>query len=250
MKHAPFVPLVAAQLAAGEYLVAREMARQGIERFGDVTRLWECRGLAAWMLDQDGEARHALESASVLAPLHPLSQCALLDLYARGGDWRAAGSIAEFLGAEARAASLLAAVTDDRARLGGVELALRACLALTEETPDHDRGQFAVAWCLGRLGASWEQLVEPLALAMDLAPHCLHYRLNLAFAWADGGRWSRAYELLREVEVAEVCCPCWLTRMGDVFQRAGDAPKALACSRHLELISAEEAGLEKRHRPG
>jgi hypothetical protein len=237
MKPTAFVKLVAAQLAEGEYHVAIDMACEGLRRFGDVTRLWECRGLAAWMLDQDGGASYALESASVLAPLHPLSQCALLDLYARGGDWRAAGAIAEFLGAEHQAASLLAAVTGGDSRLGGIDLALRACLALAAEAPDHDRAQFGVAWCLARQGASWERLVEPLALAMDLAPGRLHYRLNLAFAWADGGRWSRAYELLREVEVGDVCCPCWLSRMREVFEEAGDAPRARACSRRLQAVS-------------
>jgi hypothetical protein len=244
-----FVKVVAAQLTAGECRVALEMAWEGLQEFGDVTRLWECRGLAAWMLDQDGEARYALESASVLGPLHPLSQCALIDLYGRNGDWRAAGVIAEFLGTEVQAAALLAAVTAEGERFGGIDLALRACLALTQEDPTHDRAQFAIAWCLGRMGASWERLVEPLALAMDLAPHRLHYRLNLAFAWADGGKWSRAYALLREVNVAEVCCPCWLARMGEVFEQAGDQWRARACWQRLQRVTEKGAGLEKRHRP-
>ena len=93
-----------------------------------------------------------------------------------------------------------------------------------------------MAYYLNHLGNPPEALIEPLAMAMDLAPHVLHYRINLALVVADAGSQAHACELLKAVPVERIGCPCVLRRMQDLFERAGEHGRSLACKVRLACL--------------
>jgi hypothetical protein len=108
-------------------------------------------------------------------------------------------------------------------------LALEVCCQLSERQPDHHAAYFGVAYYRARLGGPAAAVLAPLAMAYDLAPHVLRYRLNLAFVLAEVGRRDDAYALLRHIAVDMIRCPCGLRRALDIFAWAGDCANAQAC---------------------
>lgn len=133
---------------------------------------------------------------------------------------------------------LLPAVAVDLNRLGEYGLALKACETLTDRNPAHHQAHFGTAYYRCRLGAGPEAIIPALAMAMDLAPDVLHYRLNLAFALADAGHPEEAHVLLEAVDLEEVRpCACWLRRIRDVCEQVGDSARAWVCDRLLASLA-------------
>lgn len=220
-----------------EYDRSATLARQSLERYPDDGRLWQLYGTSLWALGAHGAALAALETATSLAPLYPLPQRALADCYARAGKKELALTVYQHLVASQRCpSSLLPSVAAALNCLDAYELALQACRTLTDRDPTHHQGFFGTAYYLSQLGAPPEELLTPLAMAMDLAPDMLHYRINLAFVWAELGDLSLAHELLGPIAIEQVASPCWLIRMHTIFERVGDHLRSLQCLDRLEKL--------------
>ncbi|MCI0464082.1 MAG: tetratricopeptide repeat protein [Gemmataceae bacterium] len=222
---------------AGRYAEAADLARQALQESPDDGRLWQLYGTARCHVQDFAAAREALEHASALVPLHPLAQYALATCYFRMDQPDLACVIYEHLAETVVNTGMLSALS---ARLGALDKyasALKICRRITDLDPTHHQAFFGIAFYLCRLGFSSEALIPHLAMAMDLAPQVLHYRLNLAFAWTEAGCHQQAHELLKPVALEDVSCLCWLARMRHIFERVGDHERAAACRQRLACRS-------------
>lgn len=220
----------------GKYTEAADYAWRCLEESPDDGRLWQLYGTARCHLEDFATGREALERASALVPLHPLAQYALATCYFQMDQPDLACVIYEHLAEAVLSTDMLSAVVARLGALDKYELALKVCRRITDLDRSHHQAFFGIAFYLCRLGFSSEALIPHLAMAMDLAPNALHYRLNLAFAWADVGCPHEAHELLKPVALEDVCCPCWLRRMQRIFERVGDHARSVVCQVRLSCI--------------
>jgi len=220
----------------GEYALAVNLARQYLQESPDDGRLWQICGTACWNLKDFDGALEALEEATALVPLHPLAQLALAACYVRKDKQDLACVIYEHLGEIVASTEMLSAIATRLGAMGRYEAALRVCCKIKDLDPSHHQAFFGVAYYLSRLGNPPEALIPSLAMAMDLAPHIQHYRINLAFALSQSGRHDEAHELVKAVPLEAVSCPCWLRRMQQIFQRVGDHGRSLVCKVRLSCL--------------
>ncbi len=220
----------------GEFAEAADQARDYLRESPDHGGLWQLYGTALCSLRDYPAACDALERASALVPLHPLAQYALATCYFQMDLPDLACVIYEHLARTVVNTGMLSAMAARLGALGRHEAALEVCRRITGLDPAHHQAFFGIAFYLCRLGFPPEALIPHLAMAMDLAPDVPHYRLNLAFAWADIGCHREAAELLAPVPPAAVRCPCQLERMRAVFERAGDGERARACQERLAAL--------------
>jgi Flp pilus assembly protein TadD len=220
----------------GEYALAADLARHHLQESPEDGRLWQIYGTACWNRRDFDSALEALEQATALVPLHPLAQLALAACYVCKGEQDLACVIYEHLGENVAGTEMLSTVAARLGALGRHEGALRVCCKITDLDPSHHQAFFGVAYYLSRLGNPPEALIPPLAMAMDLAPHIHHYRINLAFALAQAGRQDQAHELLKVVPLEAVRCPCWMRRMQAIFESVGDHARSLVCQVRLSCL--------------
>ncbi len=216
------------------YAEAADLAGTGLSEYPEDARLLQLYGTARCNMGDYAAACDALEQATVLVPLHPLAQYALATSYFRLEQIDLACVIYEHLAKTVASTSLLSLLA---VRFGEMERhsdALKVCERITDLDPRHHQAYFGIAFYLCRLGFPPHDLIPHLAMAMNLAPTILHYRLNLAFNCAEAGDIRLARRLLETIPVASVRCPYWLKRMQQVFFRVGDGEKLLACTRQME----------------
>lgn len=220
-----------------QYGDAADAARAGLDLDPDNGRLWQVLGAALWHLGDVPAARSALETAAAIIPLKPLGQRLLAECYVAAGKRKLAIFMFRHLVRGGQCPSeLLPAIAASLNKLGQYKLALQACRTLTRRHPHHHQAHFATAFYLNRLGANPRLMIGPLNRAMDAAPHLLHYRINLAFAWAEAGEIAAAANLLAPLHADDICCPAWLRRMHAILHAAGDDALADACSRQLDRL--------------
>jgi Flp pilus assembly protein TadD len=220
----------------GEYALTVDQARQLLQEAPKDGRFWHLCGMACWQLKDFVGALEALEEASLWTPLHPQAQYALAACYVWAGLPDLAGTLYEHLGGILEDTRALAAIATHLGAMERYEAALHVCRRITVLNPGHHAAFFGIAYYLSRLGCSPLALVGPLAMALDLAPRVLHYRVNLALAWSDAGLREQAYDLLKSVSLEAISCPCCLRRMRDIFDSVGDAGRSLLCRVRLSCL--------------
>ncbi len=213
------------------------VAAVGLEQFPENGPLWQILGLAHWQQRQYEEAQAALETATCLVPLMPLAELALASLYVREGKKELAKVMYVNLARPGRCpVELLPKVASGLGHIQEYFLALQVCEKLTGENPSHHGAWFGIAFYRSRLDYPPSELIVPLSMAMDLAPHILTYRLNLACVWVDLGRYGNAYDLLKTVSIEQINHPCWLRKMTAVFEHFEDLDRCLACIQQMENL--------------
>jgi Flp pilus assembly protein TadD len=220
----------------GEFALAADLARHFLRETPDDGRLLEIYGAACCNLKAYDAAQDALETATMLVPLHPLAQFALATCYVIADKPDLAAMMFEHLVGVVRCTSMLSAIATRLGGLGRYESALEVCLKIKRIDPAHHQALFGVAYYLNHLGNPPEALIEPLAMAMDLAPHVHHYRINLAFVLADTGRVDQACELFAGVPLELINCPCVVRRIKDLFERNGDWGQSIRCQARLSCL--------------
>ncbi|HTU92643.1 MAG TPA: hypothetical protein VMF69_21355 [Gemmataceae bacterium] len=220
----------------GEYALTVDLARQHLQETPDDGRFWELCGMARWQLKDFAAALEALEEASVWTPLHPQTQYVLAACYVWADLPDLAVILYEHLGEIVANTGVLAAVATRLGALGRHESALGVCRRITVLDPSHHATYFGIAYYLSCLGHPPQALIGPLAMAVDLAPHVLHYRVNLALAWSDAGVPEKAYDLLKSISLEAVSCPCCLRRMQAVFNSVSDYGRSLICRVRLSCL--------------
>jgi len=224
-------------MANAQYEAAADCARRALDDDPDHGRLWQVYGAARWLLQDYQVATAALETATTLVPLLSVPLRALADCYARLGKHDLAVQLYGRLIENGQTpTALLPGIAAALNGLGEVALALEACEVIVQRDPACHQAHFGLAYYQARLGAEPAELLEPLAMAHDLAPHILHYRINLAFVWAELRDFTLAGALLKAVDITTVRCPCWLVRMRAIFEQGGDCDGAQACSAQLRRL--------------
>lgn len=185
--------------------------------------MWMHLGELLHRLQDFGEARDALETASMLVPLSVDAQLALADCYCRLGDRDLAVFLYDAITANSSlAGEVLARVASALGSMNEHERALSVCRTLTSREPDCHEAYFGQAFYLRKLGAPFPD-VEPLLLkAFELSPSMPLYRITLAALYAFLGRRQEAYDLLVDVEPSAVGCRCCITRVMSILSLHGD----------------------------
>lgn len=216
---------------------AADCAAQGLDHDPDNGGLWQLFGTARCNPQDFAGACDALERTSLLVPLHPLAHYALASCYHRLGQIDLAALIYTYLAESVASTALLAALTARLGEMARSHDALKVCERITDIDPGHHAAHFGVAFYLCRIGLPAPALILHLAMALDLAPDVTHYRLNLAFNWAEAGDCGKAHELLKPIAVTDVRCPRWLGRMRDIYAAVSDTENSRACQHCLDALA-------------
>ncbi len=126
----------------GDFRAAFDLACAGLLREEYHAGLLQVYGLAAYQLGEPRAALEGLETASLVAPLDPLAQVTLADLYVRTGNPKSARAMLKFLAEPGRCptplladvARLLGCVGADRTALGVCRRLIAARPCITRRT--------------------------------------------------------------------------------------------------------------------
>jgi len=217
---------------AGRLDEAGDLAESALSEEDENGLLWRFVGLLRHQAGDFAGACGALETAQLLVPLDPATNCALAECLARTGCRGLAGEIYRTLASSDRTPErLLPTVAAGFGYLGEYTSALGVCLDLTHRSPEFPEAHFGVAFYLRRLGKPPEAALPFIVRAHELAPDVALYRISLATLLDHGGRREEAYDLLRGVDLDNVSCRCCLRRMTMIFLAAGDANRGETCRR-------------------
>jgi len=217
---------------AGRLDEAGDLAEWALAEEEDNGSLWRFVGLLRHQAGDFTGACEALETAQLLVPLDPSTNCALAECLARTGCRGLAGEIYRGLATSERTPErLLPAIAAGLGYLGEYSSALDVCLDLTRRRPEFPEAHFGVAFYLRRLGNPPSAALPHIARAHELAPDVALYRISLATLLDHAGRREEAYDLLRDVDLDSVSCRCCLRRMTTIFLAAGDESRGETCRR-------------------
>lgn len=228
----------------GDFDCCASISREGLDSFPENGRLWEMQGIGLWGKGWIGEARLALETASLFVSLQPLARVALASCYSRMGQDASVLVEYEFLArSENCPTAMLASVAARFGRVGAFALARDVCECIVRLRPDHHPAWFGIAFYTLRLGHDPRLAIEPLSMAFDLDPERLTDRINLACLHAAQDRLDRAWFLIQGVPPTAIHCLQTLQRLFPVIVQWGDS---LLCGTYLEteLASGSEQNVE------
>lgn len=216
------------KLDDGDFVGAIELARAGLLKNEDHPGLLQAYGLAAYHLGEFDDALEGLEGASIIAPLAPLSQLALADVYLRFGKRASAATGLSFLCEPGRCpTALLPDLARLLGKLGAYRSAFRVCRRITRLRSWYHPAHYGMAYYLAKLKKPVEKVLRHLRAAHELAPQAIPYRVALAGALSNAGRPEEACEIIRSVPAAAVCCVNCLKRIQLAAEEAGEVELAL-----------------------
>lgn len=233
------------KLDEGDFSRARELARAGLLRDENHAGLLQVYGLAAYHLNEPRDALEGLEAASVLAPLSPLSQLALADLYLGFGQRETAATVLSFMAEPDRCPTpLLPDLARLLGKLGAFRTAFKVCKRLTRLRPWYHPAHYGMAYYLAKLKRPRAKIIRHLRAAVELAPCAFLYRVALAGALADAGRSEEACAVVRNVPVGAMNCPSCLQRLQWAAEEASEVQLAMRLRDRLAEV------LQRRCEPG
>lgn len=204
--------------------------------------LWEFRGLTLTQLKRYPEACHALETASLLAPLSVCGQCGLAQCYLELDRRELARFM--FRGLASRRdcpTACLAEIAAGLGRLGELELALQVCREASAREPESDEPLYGMAYYMRKLKYPAALVRAVVARAHRLAPDSTVYRVALAILHEELGDWEQAHAVVRGMPPNRVCCAHCVAHLQTICEMAGDEPAAAACRRRLAELAARPA---------
>jgi tetratricopeptide (TPR) repeat protein len=214
----------------GELARAGELAERALRKFPDEGALWQLDGLVRRDQGDFDGARSALETASLLVPLNPDSECALAQCYAKAGQTGLARDLYRHLAQSGRSPTpLLPAIASGLGSVGDNESALEVCRELSRREPTHHEAFFGMAFYMRKLRYPVAMVMPVVTRAHELAPRSIPYRVLLASLLASIGEYQQASDLLRDIPPDSVHCRCCLRRMMTIFHLAGEHTLADAC---------------------
>lgn len=227
--------------ANGRLLDALESLQRCLTINPDSGRGWELLGLVFHGMRTWGEARIALEQASLRVPLTAAADCALADSYLAEGqrDW-AKSQYKSLIGRRDVSATVLLATAAGFDHLGEPGSSVVACRRALAVDPGSAQSYFDLSYYLGRCGAPDSQIEANARYAINLAPDSIAYRIGLAGFLHTSGRSQEAADLLQPLthhHVSQMCCQCCLIRLLGVFEAVGDEERASWCrQRHFQSV--------------
>jgi tetratricopeptide (TPR) repeat protein len=231
---------------AGRFALAARSAEAALEDAPHDARVWESLGVARHALRDYAQAMEALETATLIAPLSPAGQLALAACYLLTKRRDLARSIYRHLASQIARVSThhLPNVASGLSRVGDRDLALEVWRERAYREPDNEDAVFAVAHVMGLLKYPTELILPIAHRAFRLSPDRARNRIALAIWHHQCGNHLDAYRLLTEVELEPLiakCCPRRLTRLAELFDTIGDAPRRGACQSRLSEIGDSRA---------
>jgi tetratricopeptide (TPR) repeat protein len=227
----------------GRYRDARELARAGLLHDEYHPGLLEVYGLAAYRLDDLHDSMEGLERASMVAPLSPLSQLILAELYLRVGKRANAAAGLAFLAEPGRCPTpLLPDLSRLLGTLGAFRKAFKVCHRLTRLRPWYHPAHYGMGFYLAKLKQPTGRILRHLRAAHDLAPRAVPYRVAMAEVLVNAGRCEEAIELIRCVPPFAVnCCTC-LKRLQAAAESAGDGELAMRFRERFHEVVRDRGG--------
>ncbi|MBP3956065.1 hypothetical protein J8F10_12305 [Gemmata sp. G18] len=226
------------KLDANDFTGAIELARAGLLRDENHPGLLQVYGLAAYHLGDPVDALEGLEGASMIAPLAPVSQLALADLYLCSGKRQSAATGLFFLAEPERCPTpLLPDLARLLGKLGAYRSAFKVCRRLARARSWYHPAHYGMAYYLAKLNKPIEKWLPHLRAAVELAPGAVPYRVALANALGNAGRPEEACEVVRDVPAAALSCPACLKRLQSAAEEAGEVQLALRFRDRLREIT-------------
>jgi len=211
-----------------DFAAAIELAREGLLKDEYHPGLLQVYGLAAYHLGEVLDALEGLEWASLVAPLDPLAQITLADVYVRLGKPKSARAMLKFLAEPGRCPTpMLPDLSRLLGKVGAYRTALRVCRRLVKARSWYHPAHYGAAYYLAKLKRPAAKIIRHLQAAHELAPHAVPYRVALAGALANAGRCDEACALIRDVPVGVIACPACLKRLQGAAEDAGEVELAM-----------------------
>lgn len=233
------------KLDEGAFAAALELARAGLQRDENHAGLLQVYGLAAYHLGEPLDALEGLEGASVIAPLSPISQLALGDLYIGFGKRDSAATILLFLAEPGRCPTpLLPDLARLLGKLGAFRSAFKVCRRLTELRPWYHPAHYGMAYYLAKLNRPLTKIIRHLRAAVELSPRAVPYRVALASALASSARPEEACAVIVCVPAEAIGCADCLKRLQGAAEDAGEVELAVRFRDRLREV------LHRRCEPG
>lgn len=204
-------------------------------------RSWELMGLAFRDLSKSKSAVHAFEQATLLVPLHPLSQICLAECHAVLGRTELARDLyLAQVDSSADNVDLLLLVAAGLEGIDEPHLAMEVCRKAGAVAPESAQVVYDMSFYAARCG-SQASLVEALAWrAVELEPRNVHFRVGLASLLIRLERFSKAYwvvHTLSNEQIQEVTCKCCLERIMRLYLGAGDQERFQHCETRLQVLA-------------
>ncbi|HEY1190835.1 MAG TPA: hypothetical protein VGE74_24605 [Gemmata sp.] len=227
-----------------DFASALRLAREGLRRDEYHPGLLQVYGLSAHQLGAPPVALEALETASLVAPLDPLAQLTLAELYVRSGRRRSAAAVLRFLVEPGRCPTpLLADLARALGAFGAYRSAFQVCRRLARLRSWYHPAHYGMAYYLAKLKRPAARVVRHLRTAHALAPNAVMYRVALAGALVTAGSPAEACDLVRPLFAGAVSCPGCLERLRGAAEAIGDVGlEARFRARLRDVLSRRDGG--------
>lgn len=206
----------------------------------DCGRGWELLGLILRDLGKPKSAVAALENASLLTALHPLSQILLTEGYAQIGKPELAKELyLSRLDLDGDRPEILLLIAAGLEAIDQPHLALEVCRRAGKRAPELGQQAYDMSFYAARCGLQLS-LVESLARrAVELEPDNVHFRIGFSSLLVKLKRDRQAHSIVASLtrqQIGQVRCKCCLERIGKLFATFGDRQRAYQCVARLEQL--------------
>ena len=122
-----------------------------------------------------------------------------------------------------------------------------ACRNAAKRSPENAQVYYDLAYYSGRCGYPSSTTERMVRKAIRRDPGNPRYRIGLATPLVKENRLDDAYELVRELPTSQIVtltCSCCLEKLVDLFRRASDNQRVIACRQRLVELRLRGCGFE------
>lgn len=212
---------------ADDHILTSSLLEKALAETDSAPQLLEIAGMVAYKRGDITEAVRLIEAAMFEIGLSISAQLTLAKAWIQVGKTDAAKITASFLVeiAERIPYSMLAELTHLLARLQEYELAITVCRTACERHPSDDHAVFGLAFYMYRAGYPLNAVKNTMLKAIDLAPTCQLYQLNIAVVYCSLDQWESAYShacRLSAEALSTIPCQNMVKRLVELFTQFGD----------------------------
>lgn len=243
------------QLAAARHAIANRNFRAAklllkacVMRNREDGRAWELFGCVHFQSGNFPLAISAFERASLAVTLCENSQVCLASAYARSGQFEVATELLSKLAdSHELSATHLLDVAISLDLVDRPDLSMTACRNAAKRSPENAQVYYDLAYYSGRCGYPSSTTERMVRKAIRRDPGNPRYRIGLATPLVKENRLDDAYELVRELPTSQIVtltCSCCLEKLVDLFRRASDNQRVIACRQRLVELRLRGCGFE------
>lgn len=212
---------------ADDYILTSSLLERALAETDSAPQLLEISGMIAYKRGDIAGAVRLIEAAMFEIGLSISAQLTIANAWIQVGKTDAARTTASFLVeiVERVPYSMLAELTHVLSSLQEYELAITVCRTACERQPGDDHAVFGLAFYMYRAGYPLRAVKNMMLKAIDLAPACQLYQLNLAVVCCSLEQWDAAYShacRLSAKALRTIPCQQMVKRLVELFTRFGD----------------------------